>query len=634
MAATIKAAKRAVRKSDDELLFETTGHETFATWLSALSELAPIDHIDREQLRDAFYDKRMTPARAVDEFGLVVLKGGPKPPRKASSPVFWICRGCGGRVDATSESCSACGGKEQYSPRRGDLPETEDEAAEKAAAIDVNQNGRSGDETSRSVNKKGPKADQTGPSVNNPGRIQTVELAVNLIDPSPLNPRQEFDKDELKLLGQSLLEKQIEPIAVRVSKATGRYELLWGERRFRAAKLVKKLTLRAEIHECTDQEAMFLRGEENERRQAFNPVEQATWYQQLLDSGMTQRQLAEKVGCEQPKIALAVGLLKLPESWQRRVIAQEITPTHTRALLAWKDRPTVLAEAEKEFKRRNQGRGDDPLSAREFEALVAGVVLEVGRSMRAPYYPGDSGCYFTPTNEQREQLDIVEVKRYSQTEKVAFNVKLWDDLNNAAKSKKLKAQREKKPQSSGSTSSRQPVQGPGIYTINDRIRKIFGPPIAASLKKTDFDLALRIVLMGEIDGSIAHVITNGKQSHVDDPKKWQWIQTHDLKSLQASVVDVAKAVLTGAKYDSIEIEHSVLVAIAKQQGLDPLKDWKPTKEDLDIFPIEFLKKMPAAKRCAKLPSTKGEIVSALLAAWTPGELPPEFAKALGKKAGK
>ena len=480
--------------------------------------------------------------------------------------------------------------------------------------------------TAKAEEKKAGGTKSARGSKNDPPSVRTVELDVALIAPSKHNPRSEFDEKQLRLLGQSLLEKQIEPIAVRPD-GDG-YELLWGERRWRAARLVKKPTLRAEIHDCTDQEAIFLRGEENERREAFNPIEQARWYQQLLDTGMTQRDLAEKVGCEQAKISLAIGLLKLPEAWQRRIIARAITPTNTRALLVWLDRPAVLTAVEKELAKRTKLDLDTNLSAKEFERLVEDAARAASRPMEKATWDGGPGCHFTPTQKQRAELDCQGVKRsWGGTETRAFNTKLWNQLNNAAKARKKEKQAaETKGKTVVARGNAAKPFGPNDWQVRGRIQAIMGCAIADRLKNSDQETALRVLLATVNDQAVCGLAAGPGKKWVDQAGVWQWVQSLDRSKLFASLLDIARNMLR----DNCPLSIEILSDLAYSVEVDPFDGWKPAQEDLDLYSIEALRKMPAAKASEYSGGDKAELIAAMIAHWTPGEVLEEFRPRLGK----
>ena len=489
--------------------------------------------------------------------------------KSSEPPTNWQCA-CGAANADVLLQCAMCGG-----PQPG-IPESQAEAARKERAA--------------------------SPAI--PSSVETVDLPLDSIDISRLNPRQSFDREALESLGRSLAKRQIEPIAVR-RMAGDRYELLWGERRFRAAKLFGLKTLRAEIHECSGQEAVFLRGEENERREALNPIEQAIWYQQLIETGLTQSQVAQMVGCEQAKISTAVGMLKLPAEWQERVIARDITATHARQLLAWKDRPTVLAAIAKDLDERKKPSSHSdtptgPVGSREFERMVAAAVRKASRTLSKPSWSGDmNGCRFTVTKKLREELDIVQVKAEfgDGTESRAFNTKLWDRLNKEAKAEEAKEAKAEK----GTPAPPAESHVPEPWRVKGFLEPWVSGLIAERLKKSDRETVFRlfVVTCAFNDPRGIHLAaTGGEGEFAEDTQVWQWLQTLSPAKFDEAMLLVVKGSLTpqADEHNPGYPDLSILVAAAEEIGLDLAAEFVATADMLADYSIDQLQKMPAGKR--------------------------------------
>jgi ParB family chromosome partitioning protein len=159
----------------------------------------------------------------------------------------------------------------------------------------------------------------------------------------------------------------LQPIVVRpLGEKDGKptYELIMGERRLRASKEAGLEKIPAVIRETQDENMLRDALLENLHRSDLNPLEEASAYQQLLeDFGITQDQLAEKIGRSRPKITNTIRLLKLPASVQRRVAAGVLSAGHARAILALEDEAAMASMAEKAI---NEG-----LSVRNIEELVS-----------------------------------------------------------------------------------------------------------------------------------------------------------------------------------------------------------------------------------------------------------------------
>lgn len=179
---------------------------------------------------------------------------------------------------------------------------------------------------------------ESEPAEMMPQGSRYMEIPVNSISANPQQPRTVFDPDQLTELAESIKEVGLlQPIVVR-PLTSGHYELVMGERRFRACKEAG-LTLIPAIIRPTE-EADLLRDAllENIHRVQLNPLEEAAAYQQLLsDFGCTQEELAGKIKKSRPQISNTIRLLKLPAAVQKRVAAGVLSAGHARALLGLDD---------------------------------------------------------------------------------------------------------------------------------------------------------------------------------------------------------------------------------------------------------------------------------------------------------
>lgn len=163
--------------------------------------------------------------------------------------------------------------------------------------------------------------------------VSVNEIPIYMIRPNPFQPRKEFEPQALEELKNSILENGIiQPITVR--KTTHGFELIAGERRFRASKMANLETLPAYVREgVTDEEMLELAIIENVQREKLNPIELAVGYQQLIDvCKLTQDEVAKKIGKDRTTITNIIRLLKLPPEIQDSLRKEEITIGHGRAL--------------------------------------------------------------------------------------------------------------------------------------------------------------------------------------------------------------------------------------------------------------------------------------------------------------
>lgn len=192
-----------------------------------------------------------------------------------------------------------------------------------------------------------------------------VEIPPADVVPNPRQPRQVFDADALAELVYSIQEiGLLQPIVVRRREGEGaQYELIAGERRWRASQEAGLERIPAIVRETSDDDMLREALLENLHRAELNPLEEAAAYQQLLaDFGGTQEELAQRLGRSRPQVANTLRLLKLPPAVQRRVAAGVISAGHARALLSLDDADAMDVLAERIVK--------EGLSVRTVEEIV------------------------------------------------------------------------------------------------------------------------------------------------------------------------------------------------------------------------------------------------------------------------
>ena len=193
-----------------------------------------------------------------------------------------------------------------------------------------------------------------------------AEIKISEIDPNMGQPRKKFDEDELLELAESIkIHGVIQPIIL--TKRGKRYEIIAGERRWRASKLAGLVKIPAIIREYTDKEIMEVSLIENIQRQDLNPIEEALAFKNLIDEyKMKQDDLAERVSKSRSAITNALRLLKLDDKVKAMLAEGLISTGHARALLAVEDKNKQQILATKIF--------DEKLSVRETEKLVKQIL--------------------------------------------------------------------------------------------------------------------------------------------------------------------------------------------------------------------------------------------------------------------
>ena len=163
------------------------------------------------------------------------------------------------------------------------------------------------------------------------------KLPIYKVEPNPGQPRQDFDEEELQALADSITEHGIvQPLTVRQLES-GYYQIIAGERRWRAARIAGLSEVPAVIIEADDKKAMELALIENLQRQDLNPVEEALGYRSLMeDYGLTQEETAKRVGKSRPAVANALRLLGLCPEVLEKLRSGELTAGHARAVLTVK----------------------------------------------------------------------------------------------------------------------------------------------------------------------------------------------------------------------------------------------------------------------------------------------------------
>jgi len=200
------------------------------------------------------------------------------------------------------------------------------------------------------------------PPMESSGSEELLEIDLDLLEVNDEQPRTVFDEQKLNELAESIEENGlVQPILVR--RKGNRFQIIAGERRWRAAQKAQLLKIPAIVKEIADDKLLELALVENIARQELNAIEEALAYQKLISIyKLTQEQVARRVGKERSSVANIIRLLKLPEEIQQMVATEKISMGHARALLRLEDIQTQLQVAQKII--------NFSLSVREVEKLV------------------------------------------------------------------------------------------------------------------------------------------------------------------------------------------------------------------------------------------------------------------------
>ena len=210
-----------------------------------------------------------------------------------------------------------------------------------------------------------------------PELSEVQHLRTDAIVPNRYQPRQTFSPQELSELTASLKQSGLlQPILVR-RKGDGMFELISGERRWRAAKQAGMETIQAIIRNCTDEESIVLALIENLQRQDLNPIDAAKAYHRMMNEfGLTQDIIAQRVGCERSSIANTVRLLNLPVDAQHLIESGQLSTGHAKVILGLAD-----SADQARFAQLVVSRG---LSVRETEKLIQFSILARKRAKQEP----------------------------------------------------------------------------------------------------------------------------------------------------------------------------------------------------------------------------------------------------------
>ncbi len=190
--------------------------------------------------------------------------------------------------------------------------------------------------------------DNSRSNEENNAKNTVTELKISLVDPKTDQPRKYFDREALEELANSIKEQGLlQPILVR-EYGDGRYQIIAGERRFRACKLAGISEIPAIILDKSDKEVAEIALIENIQREDLNPIEEAAAFKALINEyNLTQEELSERIGKSRSAIANSMRLLDLPEEISTMVAAKELSAGHARTLLGVKDTESMLLLAQR-----------------------------------------------------------------------------------------------------------------------------------------------------------------------------------------------------------------------------------------------------------------------------------------------
>jgi ParB family chromosome partitioning protein len=203
------------------------------------------------------------------------------------------------------------------------------------------------------------------------------EIPLDQIDPNPFQTRTQVNEDQLAELAASITTNGVVQAVLVRPLANGRFQLIAGERRWRASQLAGKATIPANLRQVSDEQAMEITIVENLQRADLNPMEQARAFERLSrEFHMTQEQMAQRTGKDRASVANLLRLLKLPSTVQARVESGQLSFGHARTLLAF--------EHAEEMEKAAQRIVELSLSVRQTETYIQGLLHPEKAAKKSP----------------------------------------------------------------------------------------------------------------------------------------------------------------------------------------------------------------------------------------------------------
>lgn len=222
---------------------------------------------------------------------------------------------------------------------------------------------------------------------------EVINIPLNELRPNPYQPRKTFDEESLQELARSIEQSGVfQPIIVRKSAVKG-YEIIAGERRFRASKLAQKETIPAIVREFNEEAMMQVAVLENLQREDLNPMEEAEAYDMLMKNlKLTQAEVAERLGKSRPYIANYLRLLTLPKFVKDMVQEQRLSMGQARTLLGLKNKDLIIKLTNRAIK--------ENLTVRQLEQIVSDLNENKQKKERTPRLVKEKPYYLRESEER------------------------------------------------------------------------------------------------------------------------------------------------------------------------------------------------------------------------------------------
>lgn len=504
-------------------------------------------------------------------------------------------------------------------------------------------------------------ADQDRAAMGELGELVEVEL--DAIQISPDQPRKEFNEAKLRELSESICGKNGQPglgllQPLLVARCGGIYELIAGERRYRACRLGGISRVPCYVREMTSQQISSARLVENDQREDLSPIERARAYQKhLTEFKVTQEQLAAELGISQGQLSNTMRFLKLPKEWQLMIISGEITKSQARDLVPWCDLPEVLEEL----------KGDMPKDTRpadlapvEWGSSLLRAIESCSECAEGGKWMGggkqDAKWDFTKADDEtRKQLDIRTVRtEYDGDQPRCFNVKLYETLtkqiiNEAQKKADKKLSREVDGPAGGKNGgAAQPKRKPTAAELKAKEeqhqKRIYRYKIAWLQQQIgesvdsipDGELLIFVIGLSVTGNTVMGprcdmLWAAFEQAGLDrfsgkhtDEAIWKWLVGLDRGKLRKGLIAFVKHWTTiEARSWSRDANPVMIESFASTLGIN-LKGWRADEAFLKLFNIEQLRELMKPWKMNTFAEKKAEVVEFILDHAGQTKAPPEL----------
>ncbi len=275
--------------------------------------------------------------------------------------------------------------------------------------------------TKRKRRALGKGMEEIFPGITDDDKLSPGEVDIDLIDPNPFQPRKQWKKEEIASLARSIMSQGIlQPLVIRRSK--GRYQLIAGERRLRAAKEARLKKVPVVVREADDQQMLALALVENIQRQDLGPVEKAEAFERLSSEfSMTQEKMGEVVGISRSSVANYQRLLDLPDQVLDLLRTGKLSMGHGRALLGLSDKALVSRVAAFAVKR--------GISVRSIEERVRKLNSNKGKAVKKASMTETAEIRMLQENLQRILKTKVRIKGKNRAGRIEISYSDLDELD-------------------------------------------------------------------------------------------------------------------------------------------------------------------------------------------------------------